>query len=293
RHGGAVVRRDGNIAGSDQIVVARNGRYAFYTNQRDASLGVGRIDRASDGTPSLSIVGHVALDRLPAGIALSADGTMLYVTSEIDNVDPQSVPGASDSRLGRTSCDVNLGPHGVLSVIDTRLAVDDPIHAVRFRIAAGCAPVRVALSSRGDVAWVSVRGEDRVLAFSTSKLMDDNEHALLAQLAVGPEPIGILATHDGAELMVAASDGESQAHRPRRSRLDVFDTAAVLGGGVTAACETSPAGRRPRELYESADGTIWVTDYDGRAVVAFAGETSVATLGRTPSAAIQRSRCST
>jgi DNA-binding beta-propeller fold protein YncE len=263
--GAAIVVRDGDIPGSNQIVVSPDGRYAYFTNQRAASVGVARIARDTAGTSSLSIVAHVPIDRLPGGLAMSSDGALLYATSEIDNADAARVPGATDPRLGRTSCEINRAPHGVLSVIDVKRAIDDGSHAVVARIAAGCAPGRVALSPGDGIAWVSVRGDDRALAFATKKLLDDPEHALLAQFSTGPEPIGILATHDGAHVAVVSSDADAPARAPRHAGVAIFDTARALHDDATPA-RILAAGTRPREIREERDGTVWATDYAGRTV---------------------------
>jgi DNA-binding beta-propeller fold protein YncE len=288
--GVATGQTDGALAGSDRIAVSPDGRYAYYTNERDAALGVASIASAPGSAPSLRIVAHVRLDRSPGGLAVSPDGASVYVTSEIDNVDPQRVPGAADARLGRTSCELNRGPEGVLSVIDARLAVEDPARALRGRIAAGCGPVRVALAPGGSVAWVSVRGDDRALAFDTAKLIADPARALLASIATGPDPVGILVTRDGTRLLVVASDGEAAPDAPSHAGVAVFDSTVARHDDGARPLRTEPAGRHPREIYQSPDGTLWVTDYPGRSIRALAPFPEAGAFGRTPSAAIQRSR---
>lgn len=263
------VRPDGDLPGTDRIVIAPDGGRVYYTNQRAATLGVARVERDASGAPALEIESHVALDRLPDGLAITADGASLFVASEIDRADPLAVAGASDARLGRTSCAVNRAAHGVLSIVNAARASDDPAHAIRARIAAGCAPARVALAPDGDTAWVTARGDDRVFGFVVHDIVRDPQLALVANVAAGPSPVGIAITPDGTRLAVAASGSASE----RRSGMDagvvLIDTAAARRGDVTARTFVR-GGARPRDAYASADGTLWVTDYAGRAVFTFA-----------------------
>lgn len=257
--------RDGDAPATNQIVVSRDGRHAFFTNEGSATLGVARVERDAADTPSLSIVGHVKLDRLPGGMALSRDGRTLYVTSEIDTADPTRVAGASDPRLGRDRCPSNLGPHGVLSVVDTRRAIEDPEHAVSSRVAAGCGPVRVTLAPAGDVAWVSVRGENRVLAFDVARLRTEPERALLATVAVREVPIGLATSPDGRTLLVVNSHRSRDQDEVAGSDLSVIDPAAALAG-ASATRGTLPTGALAREVVAAPDGTFYVTNYRGRTI---------------------------
>lgn len=265
--GGAhpIAVRDGDAPATNQVLVSRDGRHAFYTNEGSATLGVARVGRDAAGAPTLSIVSHVKLDRLPGGIALSRDGRTLYVTSEIDTADASRVAGASDPRLGRDRCPSNLGPHGVLSVVDTSRAIDDPHHAVSSRVAAGCGPVRVALPATGEIAWVSVRGENRVLAFDVAKLRSEPDRALLAVVAVREAPIGLAASPDGRTLLVVNSHRSREGDEVAGSDLSVIDPVAALAG-APATRGTLRTGALAREVVAAPDGTFYVTSYRGRTV---------------------------
>ncbi len=258
--------RDGPAPDANQVVVSRDGDYAFYTVKRYATLGVARIAQIGrESRPAQAIVGHVPLDGSPGGVSLSPDGRSLYVTSEMDNVDADRVPGASDARLGRKRCAANFGPHGVLSIVDTAKAIVDSAHAVVARVAAGCAPTRVALSPDGSVAWVTVRGENRVLAFDSAKVRSDPEHALLASVDVGDVPIGLALSPDGRRLVVADSHRSMDADEVRSAGVTVIDPLAALAG-KTAVVATLPSGALAREVTAAPDGTFYVTDYLAKAI---------------------------
>jgi DNA-binding beta-propeller fold protein YncE len=262
---GIDVVRDADAPGTNQVAVSADGGYAFATDTQTATLAVARLIPGTE--PALQFVGHVPLDRAPDGLALSLDGSTLYVASEVAGGDARAVPGARDARLGRASCSVNFGPSGVLSAIDVRAAIADPSHAVVARIAAGCAPARVAVSPDGRVVWVSVRGEGRVLAFDAARMRADPLHAVLANVAVGPSPIGLALSPDGSQLLVANSAGGGDPDEVGAASLSLIDVRAALrGAGAIRA--TLPAGKRAREILAVDDRVFLVTDYGANTVEA-------------------------
>jgi DNA-binding beta-propeller fold protein YncE len=259
------VVRIGDAPRTDQVIVSPDGRYAFATNSEIGTMTIAQIGRTAAGAPSLEIVGSVSLDRAPEGVAISPDGATIYVASEVAAGDPATVPGAGDPRLGRTNCTLNLGAHGVLSVVDVRKAIDDPTHAVMARIAAGCAPARVTLSPDGAIAWVTVRGENRVVGFDTVRVRTDPQHALVADVAVGATPVGLACSRDGSRLFVANSARGSEADEGPGATLSFIDTRAALAG-TPALLATIPAGALAREVVAAPDGFIFVTNYSAKKI---------------------------
>jgi DNA-binding beta-propeller fold protein YncE len=261
--GSAAVRalRDGAAPGTSQVAVSRDGTVAFYTNTATATLGVARIDGDAP-----AVLAHVALDRAPQGLALSADGRTLYVASEVARDDGPPVAGADDARIARARCAADLGKSGVLTVIDTATLVADPAHAVVARIAAGCDPVRVAVTPSDGTVWVSDRGEDRVLAFSAARLRADPAHALLAAIAVGSKPVGLAPSADGTHVVTADSNRAIDPDAPgTRGAVSVIDVGAALRG-APGAVSSLPAGAEPREVAAAPDGTFFVTSAGERTV---------------------------
>jgi DNA-binding beta-propeller fold protein YncE len=263
--GSVTVVRIADAPRTDQVIVAPDGRYAFATNSEIGTMSVARIARTAAGVPSVEIIGSVPLDRAPEGIAISPDGATIYVTSEVAAGDPAAVPGANDPRLGRTTCALNLGSHGVLSAIDVRTAIADPAHAVTARLAAGCAPARVAVSPDGAIAWVTVRGENRVIAIDTARMRTDPRHALAAEVAVGATPVGLACSRDGSRLLVANSARGSEADEGPGATLSLIDTRAALAK-MPALLATIPAGELAREVVAAPDGFIFVTNYSAKTI---------------------------
>jgi DNA-binding beta-propeller fold protein YncE len=256
------VVRDSDAPRTNQVVVSADGRYAFATNSATGTLGVARI--SSDTPPSLQYVSHVLLDRSPDGLAISPDGSTIYVVSEVAE-SAAGVPGATDPRIGRASCAVNLGWNGVLSAVNVQKAIDDPGSAVIARIAAGCAPARVAVSPDGNVVWVSVRGDGRIFAYGAPYLREP-EHALLASVAVGPAPIGLAYSSDGALLLVANSAGGDDSDDANAASLSVVDVRAALDGEKGALRATIPTEKLAREVLSASGRAFLVTIYGARAV---------------------------
>ena len=238
-------------SGTIEVIATPDGRTAFAADENRAELSVLHIQRQPSGAPGAVRTGHIDVDRAPVGLALSPDGSTLYVVSEIGRAQLRPpTPAESSTR--------RCGPRGVPN--GTLTAIDVARGEVVARVAAGCSPVRVALTADGATAWVSVRGDDRVVAFDTAKLRADAAHALVAQARVGSAPVGVaLLTHD-TQLAVANSN-----------RFDAgagASTVTVLQLGPSPSVRTSiPAGSFPREFSVSPDGSrLYLTNFRSRTV---------------------------
>jgi DNA-binding beta-propeller fold protein YncE len=195
-------------------------------------------------------------------MALSPDGTRLYVTSEIASTAAQSTAsGTSNPILARTGCTQQIGGNpqinGLLSVISVAKAEASPTSsAILATVAAGCSPVRMAESANNATLWVAIRGDNRVLAFSTALLESNPSNALLGYADTGgTAPVGIALFHSDQLLAVANSNR--------------FDTgtanATILSVAVPAAPSvliTIPTGLFPREITVAPDAsTLYLTNY--------------------------------
>lgn len=99
-----------------------------------------------------------------------------------------------------------------------------------------------------------------LLAFNTSRLLTDPQHALLASLPVGPEPVGIALLNNDSVIAVANSNRFAQDQTPQTVML--LDTQKALAG-KPALLKTIRAGIFPRELSTTPDGqTLFVTNYN-------------------------------
>jgi DNA-binding beta-propeller fold protein YncE len=119
------------------------------------------------------------------------------------------------------------------------------------------------VTSQGDVVWVTARGSNALLGFSAAALRGpDPDHALVTDVAVGEEPVGLALVAHGRRIVVADSD---RFHAPgAHPDLSLVDPTAALAGRP-ALLGSITAGDFPREMSLEPDGgTLLVTNYSSR-----------------------------
>ena len=238
-------------AGTIEVVATPDGRMAFAADENVARVSVLRVQRQPNGAPGAVRTGRIAVDHAPVGLALSPDGTTLYVAGEVAAGDG-ATPGASGD-LAR-SCGPRRIPNGTLTAIDVARAT------VVARLASGCSPVRTVVTADGATVWVSVRGDDRVVAFDAAKIRSDPAHAFVAEAPVGPAPVGLaLLAHD--TLLVVAN---SNRFGPGAAT----SNATILKVGIPPAQRSTVAtGAFPREFSLSPDGSVlYLTNFRSRTI---------------------------
>jgi DNA-binding beta-propeller fold protein YncE len=240
---------DDHGIGPIEAVFSRDDRYVFVSDEYGPTVSVFNLATAlSEGfdAPGVS-VGKVPMDAATVGLALSPDGRRLYVTSEVAT--------SSSPR------------HGTLAVLDVDAAEQHPVTSVMTRVAAGCQPVRVAVSADGNLAWVTARGSNALLAFDTAQLLARPQDALRAVVAVGRQPVGLLLTSNDRYALVANSSRYTQPNNPQT--VSVVDTTAALSGRP-ALIGTIPAGAFPRQLdYDPATRQVVLANYGSNTVETF------------------------
>ncbi len=85
-------------------------------------------------------------------------------------------------------------------------AATDPTHSVDGAVAAGCSPVRVALSPSGSEAWISARGDNALLQIPTKSLQRESSPGKRIQIKVGAGPVGVAVRPDGSQVWTTLSD---------------------------------------------------------------------------------------
>lgn len=237
---------DDSNAGAIEVAVTSDGRSAFVADEGRAAISVLELKRQANGLPGATRTGQIVVDRGPVGLAFSPDGLTLYVTSEIAPRGGASIDARGD--LNRTCAQRNV-PRGTLTAIDVAQ------RSVIARLVAGCSPVRVVVTADGTRAWVSVRGEDRVVAFDTAKILSDPANAFVSEAHVGSAPVGIaLLSHD---TLLAVSNSNRFDPNSRTSTVNV-----VRLDDAFATRTTFTTGSFPREFSVSPDGlTLFLTNF--------------------------------
>ena len=205
--------------GQTEVAVSGDGRYAFVTDEASGGLSVFDLalaHRKGYAAPGVA-VGVVPLAPGPVGVAIAPGGTQVYVTT-----------------LG------GYGDLGQLWVIGARRAEDGAGQAaVLGHDAAGCQPVRVAVSPGGSTVWVTALQSNALLGYSAAALdrgsppeTGRRPAALRAVVPVGSEPVGLLLLDGGRTALVGDSNRglvPGTGGGPVQ-RLSVVSTAAALAG---------------------------------------------------------------
>ncbi len=180
------------------------------------------------------LTGTIRMPKDPVGLTVSPSGAHLYVASGLAR--PATTSGA-----------------GFLSVVSVHKAETTPASSVLKNIRAGCGPDRMALSPDGRYLWLTAGGGNALLAYSTGSLLTDPRHALVAKVALGQLPLGMIFVNHGGTLVVADSNRDKLASAS--SSLAVVDVTKALAGQPGALLGVIPSGRTPRQFALAHGGT--------------------------------------
>jgi DNA-binding beta-propeller fold protein YncE len=255
---------DGEGSQSVYVNCTRDDHYLFVSDEQTKTITVIDLARArSSGFKPDAILGKIPVGRAPVALTFSPDERYLYTTSQAAPADwgwkAECVPEGMDAAAPAAAA---TEPPGAVVVVDVARAKTDPSNAVVTRVPAGCHPVRLVLSSKGDVAYVTARKGNAVLAFDAAKLTGDTLNARTGMVPVGTAPVGIAVARAGdREIVVVANSNRFAATPAAVESLSVID-AAQVGAGATAVFGSIPAGAFPRELRVSPDGkTLIVSNF--------------------------------
>ena len=274
------------------VSIAGAAPFAYVTNNGDNTVSV--IDTATD-----TIKATVNVGDQPYGVAVSPNGTKVYVTSRL-------FLDVTDSWEGDT---VEIG---TVSVIDTAT------NNVTASVNVGVGPQGVAVSPDGTKVYVTNEGSDTG-AISTVSVIDTATNTVTATVNVGIRPRGIAVTPDGTKVYVmnygsnnisiidtandtvtATVNAENPwgiAISPDRTKVyvtnngenvSVIDTATntvtgtVSVGGLLDGVAVSPDGTKvyvTNGWYKGDDGPYYALDIGTVSVIDTATNTITATVG--------------
>jgi DNA-binding beta-propeller fold protein YncE len=252
---------DGHSAGSFYANVTKDDAHLFVSDEYAETITVIDLAKARRTNYDQSaIVGKIPVGILSISLKFSPDEQWLYTTSERAPASwnwPIACPPDRQDRAKYPNPEV---PEGGVILVNVRRAFSDPATAVVAKAPAGCSPVRLAISGKGDLIWVSARRSDAVLGFDTSKLRSDPLHARIGSVTVGTAPVGIAVLPDSKHVVVANSN--RIAANPNGSEtVSVIDMDKVRAGRP-AVVGKIPAGAFPREFSQSSDKrTLFLGNY--------------------------------
>lgn len=257
--------------GSFDVVMTPDGKYAFVANEYGVASGattqgnIGVVALQYDTTGVVSsgtLVGQISTGgQAIAGVTISPDGSRLYVTSEIAG-SSSTAAGASNPILTKNNCVQQAGgtpqANGLLTVINVAAAETNPSSlAILATVNAGCSPVRAVETADNSTLWVSARGDNRVLAFSTGMLEANPGNALLGYADTGgTAPVG-LRLFDGGKLLAVANSNRFGGGTANATVLSIAVPSAA------SVVQTVATGLFPREItVGSDDRTLYLTNYN-------------------------------
>jgi DNA-binding beta-propeller fold protein YncE len=229
---------EGPSAGTINVAFGRGGRLLVVADETSKTLGVYDVAKALAHARDARI-GGVPVGIGPVGLAVSPDGRWLYATVELKDGNPDCRPPDGQA---------SWSAPGALEVIDLDKAAKTPSTALAGEVAAGCGPVRVALSPDGATAYVTARSDDAVLAVRTDRVLKDRAHAVVGKAEVGSAPVGIAVS--GGKVFVTNSNRFGAGAGESLSVLDAAD--------LSRPAASVPAGRFPRSVAVTADGKTLV-----------------------------------
>lgn len=246
--------------GAIYVNVTSDDHWLFVSDEWAQRINVIDLEKAqSSAFKEVSVVGAIPTGGLPIALTLSPDGRYLYTTAE--KADKkwgwpiECKPEGQDPNKAKAEY-----PQGAVVVIDVARAKREAANSVIAKVPSGCSAVRLAISPKGDKAYVTARNADTLLAFDTDKLVRDPEHALIGKVPVGRSPVGVEVADDGRKVVVANSN-RFAANNKEKQNLTIID-ATKIASGPAAVLGLIPAGGFPRELRVTTDGqTLLVTNF--------------------------------
>ena len=223
------------------VALSPDGKFAFVTLQHgDARVAVFNLRQAlTKGFGPSNLVRTISVGSNPIGIAASRDGRYMYVAQGL--------------------ADTNPGP-GTLVILDIATAEKKSGQPIVHAVDAGCGPARVMPSTDGKHVWVTAAAGNALLAYSAAKLISDPAHALIARVALGQAPLGMMPVNNGKQIVIA--DSNRFDVRGAVSNLAVVDVSKALAR-QPALVGLIKSGTEPRQFALEPNGTTLLVTNTG------------------------------
>jgi DNA-binding beta-propeller fold protein YncE len=214
----------------------------------------------SSGQSPSSVKATVPVDCGVVGLAVSSDSRYLYVTNET------ALP--TRSFFDQTACSIPTGKNcpvkmypgavGTLDVVDIGTVQTNPAGSVLAAIAAGCSPTRVILRNNDQIAWVSARDQNNLLAFNALDIITNPSAMPLATVPVGIAPDGVQPFSHG-RFMAVANTNRFDSCKGAGGTVSILN---IERGLYSKTVGTFNAGVFPRQWALSPNGKLlYLTEY--------------------------------
>ena len=252
----------GTITGGRGSIYANttaDDKLLFVSEENEETIRVIDLERARrEGYKAEHVIGNIPAGEAPIALTFSLDGKWLYTTSELAKPD-WNWPKACKPEGRPVPDSVITNPEGAVIVVDVARARTDPAHSVVAKVPAGCSPVRMSMSPKGDRIYVTARNNNAVLEFDTAKLVSDGAHAMVGIAPAGDAPVPVMVVDHGKRVLAGNSNRFGGRGAPQN--LVVWD-AAKLHEGLASVQGVIPSGSFPREMSVSSDGrTLFLTNF--------------------------------
>ena len=174
-------------------------------------LGSGAAPVSATGGDSLSVVTTVGVGSTPWGVAVSPDGSRVYVAnygdSSVSVINTATNTVVTTVSVGSYPWDLAMSPDGsrvyvVNYYADSVSVIATATNAVVATVGVGSYPQAVAVSPDGSRVYVANYGGDSVSVINTAT------NAVVATVSVGRRPSGVAVSPDGSRVYVPIEDSK-------------------------------------------------------------------------------------
>jgi YVTN family beta-propeller protein len=253
---GAIEDIPGDDGGAIYSAVDASGRYAFVAEESSAKLTIVDLQKMRGGAGHDAIASEFLIGNAPVALVPSKDGKYLFATVQVAlkryGFAKTCAPEGRDPSAPRQA-------PGAVATIDLSKAVTDPEHAIVSYVASECHPVRAALTPDGRTLWVTARGSNTALAFSSAALTSGGAVKPIAAVKVGPAPVPVGVTPDGRYVLV----GNSNRFANAATNQDVI----VIDAASYTVVGRIPVGKFPRQFTSTVSGsTMFLCNYGSNSI---------------------------
>ncbi|WP_246206689.1 YncE family protein [Virgibacillus ihumii] len=229
---------------------------AYVTNAGEGENTVSFIDTSTN-----TVINTVTVGNTPFGVAITPDGTRVYVTNQGDDtvsvIDTVTNTVVATVMVGNGPISVAITPDGTRAYVAN--ANDDTVSVIDT-VTVGALPFGVAITPDGTRVYVANSLDD------TISVIDTATNTVIDTIPVGNSPNSVAITPDGTRAYVTNADA---------------GTVSVINTATNMVIDTVMVGNDPRRVAITPDGTrAYVTNRANNtvSVIDTASNTVVATV---------------